>query len=315
VRPNSTLQPQQDRAHCSLPPFSVLGVPCKGAHSGRAGMESPFTQVCQPCGPTGFARSNPQQQLGWADVSSHSTMCPRGLGESQGVLLSPLMIYYSCCPSRRNFGQRDTLHLPTGWGESGAAHTVPRWGGQKGLLYATQPGQAPQGAIPAAGTDPAPAGLCKIKPWFFSARQTWSKSPQRTLHSDCSDLTPAPSAVFKVQGSGVPTCLLRTAARSHSSLPAYLLEQGLWGRDLDCSMRLLFETVVLCLTLGFGQCSEETTQENTVHQAPRAESSYSDWGIEAIRDSFETVNSYFDSFLELLGGKNGVCQYRCRYGK
>ncbi|PKU29089.1 group xiib secretory phospholipase a2-like protein [Limosa lapponica baueri] len=80
-------------------------------------------------------------------------------------------------------------------------------------------------------------------------------------------------------------------------------------------MRLLFEAVVLCLTLGLGQCAEETAQENTVHQAAQAESFYSDWGIGTIRDSFETVNSYFDSFLELLGGKNGVCQYRCRYGQ
>lgn len=120
-----------------------------------------------------------------------------------------------------------------------------------------------------------------------------------------------PSAVFKVQGRRELTCLLRTTPRSHSSLPA----RGLCGLDLDCSMRLLFKAVVLCLTLGLRQCTEETTQENTVHRAPQAESSYSDWGIETIRDSFETVNSYFDSFLELLGGKNGVCQYRCRYGK
>lgn len=80
-------------------------------------------------------------------------------------------------------------------------------------------------------------------------------------------------------------------------------------------MWLLLQAAVLCLTLGFGRCSEETTQENTAHQTAQAESSYSEWGIGTIRDSFETVNSYFDSFLELLGGKNGVCQYRCRYGK
>uniref|UniRef100_A0A8D0YAX2 Phospholipase A2 group XIIB n=1 Tax=Sus scrofa TaxID=9823 RepID=A0A8D0YAX2_PIG len=49
--------------------------------------------------------------------------------------------------------------------------------------------------------------------------------------------------------------------------------------------------------------------------SPDAEESYSDWGLRHIRGSFESVNSYFDSFLELLGGKNGVCQYRCRYGK
>lgn len=111
------------------------------------------------------------------------------------------------------------------------------------------------------------------------------------------------------------TCLLCTTARSHSSLPTHLPGRRLWGLEPDCSMRLLFEAAVLCLTLGLGQCAEETTQENTVHQAPKEESFYSDWGIGTIRDSFETVNNYFDSFLELLGGKNGVCQYRCRYGK
>ncbi|XP_064518207.1 group XIIB secretory phospholipase A2-like protein isoform X3 [Pseudopipra pipra] len=80
-------------------------------------------------------------------------------------------------------------------------------------------------------------------------------------------------------------------------------------------MRLLLRAALLCLCLGPGQCSEGAARESTGHQDPQAESSYSDWGIDTIRDGFETVNSYFDSFLELLGGKNGVCQYRCRYGK
>ncbi|XP_017688165.1 PREDICTED: group XIIB secretory phospholipase A2-like protein isoform X1 [Lepidothrix coronata] len=80
-------------------------------------------------------------------------------------------------------------------------------------------------------------------------------------------------------------------------------------------MRLLLRAALLCLCLGPGQCSEGAARESTGHQDPQEESSYSDWGIDTIRDGFETVNSYFDSFLELLGGKNGVCQYRCRYGK
>ncbi|KAL1771327.1 group XIIB secretory phospholipase A2 isoform X1 [Sigmodon hispidus] len=48
---------------------------------------------------------------------------------------------------------------------------------------------------------------------------------------------------------------------------------------------------------------------------PKGEESYSDWGLRHLRGSFESVNSYVDSFMELLGGKNGVCQYRCRYGR
>lgn len=49
--------------------------------------------------------------------------------------------------------------------------------------------------------------------------------------------------------------------------------------------------------------------------SPKGEESYSDWGLRQLRGSFESVNSYVDSFMELLGGKNGVCQYRCRYGE
>lgn len=49
--------------------------------------------------------------------------------------------------------------------------------------------------------------------------------------------------------------------------------------------------------------------------SPEGEESYSDWGLRQLRGSFESVNSYVDSFMELLGGKNGVCQYRCRYGE
>ncbi|XP_044878521.1 group XIIB secretory phospholipase A2-like protein isoform X1 [Mauremys mutica] len=83
----------------------------------------------------------------------------------------------------------------------------------------------------------------------------------------------------------------------------------------DSRMKQLVKTVVLCLALSLGRCDEEVTPENSVNQAAPEESSSADWGIGTIRDGFETVNGYFDSFLELLGGKNGVCQYRCRYGK
>lgn len=41
----------------------------------------------------------------------------------------------------------------------------------------------------------------------------------------------------------------------------------------------------------------------------------SGWSLNSIRNSFQTVHGYFDSLVELVGGHNGVCQYRCRYGK
>ncbi|XP_057704677.1 group XIIB secretory phospholipase A2-like protein isoform X1 [Corythoichthys intestinalis] len=39
------------------------------------------------------------------------------------------------------------------------------------------------------------------------------------------------------------------------------------------------------------------------------------WSLMSIRNSFQTVHGYFDSLVELVGGHNGVCQYRCRYGE
>lgn len=72
-------------------------------------------------------------------------------------------------------------------------------------------------------------------------------------------------------------------------------------------MRLAAGCLLLWLGLGGGQVPPGPEEA--------AEESYSDWGLRHLRGGFESVNSYFDSFLELLGGKNGICQYRCRYGE
>lgn len=74
-----------------------------------------------------------------------------------------------------------------------------------------------------------------------------------------------------------------------------------------CRMKLAASSLILWLSLGSGLAQSDSS--------PEAEESYSDWGLRHIRGSFESVNDYFDSFLELLGGKNGICQYRCRYGE
>lgn len=39
------------------------------------------------------------------------------------------------------------------------------------------------------------------------------------------------------------------------------------------------------------------------------------WSINSIRSSFQSAHGYFSSLVELVGGHNGVCQYRCRYGE
>lgn len=54
-----------------------------------------------------------------------------------------------------------------------------------------------------------------------------------------------------------------------------------------------------------GQASDGTQAENEDE----------DWGMNSIRGGFEAVGNYFDSMLEFMGGRDGVCQYRCRYGR
>lgn len=41
----------------------------------------------------------------------------------------------------------------------------------------------------------------------------------------------------------------------------------------------------------------------------------SSWSLNSIRNGFQTVHGYFDSLVELVGGHDGVCEYRCKYGK
>ncbi|XP_029691594.1 group XIIB secretory phospholipase A2-like protein isoform X2 [Takifugu rubripes] len=41
----------------------------------------------------------------------------------------------------------------------------------------------------------------------------------------------------------------------------------------------------------------------------------SGWSLGSIRKRFQAVHGYFDSLVELAGGQNGVCQYRCRHGE
>ncbi|KAG9333713.1 hypothetical protein JZ751_010647 [Albula glossodonta] len=51
--------------------------------------------------------------------------------------------------------------------------------------------------------------------------------------------------------------------------------------------------------------SAEAPAPGSASNDTQAEEEESDWGINSIRGSFEAVNSYFDSMLELLGGRDG----------
>lgn len=64
-----------------------------------------------------------------------------------------------------------------------------------------------------------------------------------------------------------------------------------------------------------GQASEEpTTAPGQAPDGSPAEDEAEDWGLNSIRGGLESVGGYFDSVLELMGGRDGVCQHRCRYG-
>lgn len=61
--------------------------------------------------------------------------------------------------------------------------------------------------------------------------------------------------------------------------------------------------------------AEAAAPPSQASDGKEAEDEDSDWGLNSIRGGFESVGGYFDSMLEFMGGRDGVCQYRCRFGK
>uniref|UniRef100_A0A672HJH1 Group XIIB secretory phospholipase A2-like protein n=1 Tax=Salarias fasciatus TaxID=181472 RepID=A0A672HJH1_SALFA len=80
--------------------------------------------------------------------------------------------------------------------------------------------------------------------------------------------------------------------------------------------------------------TEELTEDAATHEKPSSEDEDrneirpvqnqstapeqeedSSWSINSIRSGFQTMHGYFDSLVELVGGHNGVCQYRCKHGE
>ncbi|XP_068580975.1 group XIIB secretory phospholipase A2-like protein isoform X2 [Cebidichthys violaceus] len=54
-------------------------------------------------------------------------------------------------------------------------------------------------------------------------------------------------------------------------------------------------------------------QTNQLLNEPLAQEEDSSWSFNSIRSSFQSMHGYFGSLVELAGGHDGVCQYRCRY--
>lgn len=98
-------------------------------------------------------------------------------------------------------------------------------------------------------------------------------------------------------------------------------------RSFSFRMNLWARLTPLMLLLGlFSLCAVSQPAEDSVPPPPppppsgqssdgsQTQEEDSEWGMNSIRDSFEAVSGYFDSVLEFMGGRDGVCQYRCRHG-
>ncbi|XP_033956959.1 group XIIB secretory phospholipase A2-like protein isoform X2 [Pseudochaenichthys georgianus] len=48
---------------------------------------------------------------------------------------------------------------------------------------------------------------------------------------------------------------------------------------------------------------------------PEAAEEDNSWSFYSIRNNFQSMHGYYNSLVELVGGRDGVCQYRCKYGE
>ncbi|XP_022048046.1 group XIIB secretory phospholipase A2-like protein isoform X2 [Acanthochromis polyacanthus] len=55
-------------------------------------------------------------------------------------------------------------------------------------------------------------------------------------------------------------------------------------------------------------------QKNESLSKPLAQDEDNSWSVSSIRNSFQRAHGYFDSLVELVGGRDGICEYRCRHG-
>lgn len=91
-----------------------------------------------------------------------------------------------------------------------------------------------------------------------------------------------------------------------------LLQLLLWGLVLHSSLAQEEAPAAEAVNT---QTQPEAPAVKPAAEVGQAEEEDDEWGLNSLRGSFQAVNGYFDSMLEFLGGRDGVCQYRCRYGE
>lgn len=127
-----------------------------------------------------------------------------------------------------------------------------------------------------------------------------------------------PCVAFKVQGTQSLiffSLSVLVAPQSLNSLVSIL-------SCLSCRMTRWAHIAPLLLGLLIHGAVSQDAEDPAVApaQGQAADGSQTDednaeWAMNSIRGSFESVGGYFDSMLEFMGGRDGVCQYHCRYGK
>ncbi|KAI4812865.1 hypothetical protein KUCAC02_024229 [Chaenocephalus aceratus] len=55
--------------------------------------------------------------------------------------------------------------------------------------------------------------------------------------------------------------------------------------------------------------------EQSQDEPEAAEEEDNSWSFYSIRNNFQSMHGYYNSLVELVGGRDGVCQYRCKYGE
>ncbi|XP_077574836.1 group XIIB secretory phospholipase A2-like protein [Stigmatopora nigra] len=83
------------------------------------------------------------------------------------------------------------------------------------------------------------------------------------------------------------------------------------------SRRALVVAFLFFLGVAVAQESPEASPPSPPSDDPEEEEKGrddGDWGLDSLRGGFEAATGYFDSVLEFMGGRDGLCQYRCRYG-
>ncbi|KAL0983722.1 hypothetical protein UPYG_G00131850 [Umbra pygmaea] len=114
------------------------------------------------------------------------------------------------------------------------------------------------------------------------------------------------------------------AKEQHAYMDVKSLDQAkamfkeLWKEENDLTKETQIEDISLKAFSdqeAFEKEPAAETQASQIVPVVKAQKEDSDWGVASIREGLQAANGYFDSLVELMGGRNGVCQYKCKYGK